>query len=49
MERSCFMAEKVVLTYEGLQNLENELQELKTVRRKEVAENKRSQRTRGSF
>ena len=29
---------KVVLTYEGLKKLEEELEELKTVRRKEVAE-----------
>lgn len=28
---------KIILTYEGLQNLEQELQELKVVRRKEVA------------
>ena len=33
------MAEKkVVLTYEGLKNMEAELENLKTVRRKDVAE-----------
>ena len=31
-------AKKVVLTYEGLKKMEEELEELKTVRRKEVAE-----------
>ncbi|NLK97465.1 transcription elongation factor GreA [Defluviitalea saccharophila] len=44
------MAEKkVVLTYEGLQNLENELQELKTVRRKEVAEKIKEARGQGDL
>ncbi len=32
------MAKQVILTEEGLKNLENELENLKTVRRKEVAE-----------
>lgn len=31
-------AKQVVLTYEGLYKLENELEELKTVKRKEIAE-----------
>lgn len=44
------MAEKkVVLTYEGLQNLEKELQELKTVRRKEVAEKIKEARGQGDL
>lgn len=44
------MAEKkVVLTYEGLQNLENELQELKTVRRKDVAEKIKEARGQGDL
>ena len=30
--------ESVILTYEGLKKLEDELQELKVVRRKEVAQ-----------
>ena len=32
------MAKEVVVTHQGLQALENELEHLKTVRRKEVAE-----------
>lgn len=38
--RSGLMADskKVVLTYEGLRKLEEELENLKTVKRKEVAE-----------
>lgn len=44
------MAEKkVVLTYEGLQKLESELQELKTVRRKEVAEKIKEARGQGDL
>ncbi|NLM12769.1 MAG: transcription elongation factor GreA [Epulopiscium sp.] len=44
------MAEKkIVLTYEGLQSLENELQELKTVRRKEVAEKIKEARGQGDL
>lgn len=44
------MAEKkIVLTYEGLQNLENELQELKTIRRKEVAEKIKEARGQGDL
>ena len=31
-------SKKVVLTYEGLKKLEDELEDLKTVKRKEVAE-----------
>ena len=40
---------KVVLTYEGLQKLESELQELKTVRRKEVAEKIKEARGQGDL
>lgn len=44
------MAEKkIVLTYEGLQSLENELQELKTIRRKEVAEKIKEARGQGDL
>ena len=32
------MSKQVILTEEGLRNLENELENLKTVKRKEVAE-----------
>lgn len=50
MERKLFMTEKkVVLTYEGLQKLESELQELKTVRRKEVAEKIKEARGQGDL
>ncbi|WP_058486494.1 transcription elongation factor GreA [Defluviitalea phaphyphila] len=44
------MAEKkVVLTYEGLKKLEDELQQLKTVRRKEVAEKIKEARAQGDL
>ncbi|NLK22175.1 MAG: transcription elongation factor GreA [Epulopiscium sp.] len=44
------MAEKkVILTYEGLQKLENELQEFKTVRRKDVAEKIKEARGQGDL
>lgn len=33
------MVKQVILTKEGLDKLENELEELKSVKRKEVAEN----------
>lgn len=40
---------KFVLTYEGLRELENELQELKTIRRKEVAEKIKEARGQGDL
>ena len=40
---------KVVLTYEGLKKLEEELEELKTVRRKEVAEKIKEARGQGDL
>ena len=40
---------KFVLTYEGLRDLENELQELKTIRRKEVAEKIKEARGQGDL
>jgi transcription elongation factor GreA len=40
---------KIVLTYEGLRDLENELQELKTIRRKEVAEKIKEARGQGDL
>ena len=44
------MAEKkVVLTYEGLKNMETELENLKTVRRKEVAEKIKEARGQGDL
>ncbi|HHW66198.1 MAG: transcription elongation factor GreA [Epulopiscium sp.] len=44
------MAEKkIVLTYEGLDKLEKELQELKTIRRKEVAEKIKEARGQGDL
>ena len=44
------MAEKkVVLTYEGLKKREEELEELKTVRRKEVAEKIKEARGQGDL
>ena len=44
------MAEKkVVLTYEGLKNLEEELQELKIVKRKEIAEKIKEARAQGDL
>lgn len=44
------MAEKkVVLTYEGLKNMEAELENLKTVRRKEVAEKIKEARGQGDL
>ena len=44
------MAEKkVVLTYEGLKNMEAELENLKTVRRKDVAEKIKEARGQGDL
>jgi len=44
------MAEKkTVLTYEGLKKMEDELQELKTVKRKEVAEKIKEARSQGDL
>lgn len=43
------MNKKNLLTYEGLQNLENELQELKVVRRKEVAQKIKEAREQGDL
>ena len=40
---------KVVLTYEGLKKMEDELEELKTVRRKEVAEKIKEARGQGDL
>lgn len=40
---------KIVLTYEGLRKLETELQDLKTVRRKEVAEKIKEARGQGDL
>lgn len=40
---------KVVLTYEGLKNMEAELENLKTVRRKEVAEKIKEARSQGDL
>ena len=40
---------KVVLTYEGLKKREEELEELKTVRRKEVAEKIKEARGQGDL
>ena len=40
---------KVVLTYEGLKQREQELEELKTVRRKEVAEKIKEARGQGDL
>ncbi|MDR1254082.1 MAG: transcription elongation factor GreA [Oscillospiraceae bacterium] len=37
-KESVFVGKEVLLTEEGLQNLEKELEELKTIRRKEIAE-----------
>ena len=34
-------SKKVVLTYEGLKKLEDELEDLKTVKRKEIAEKRK--------
>ena len=42
-------AKKVVLTYEGLRKLEDELEELKTVKRKEVAEKIKEARGQGDL
>ena len=42
-------AKKVVLTYEGLKKMEEELEELKTVRRKEVAEKIKEARGQGDL
>ena len=44
------MAEKkVILTYEGLKKMEEELESLKTVRRKEVAEKIKEARGQGDL
>lgn len=43
------MNKKNLLTYEGLQNLENELQELKVVKRKEVAQKIKEAREQGDL
>ncbi len=43
------MAEKSLLTYQGLQKLEAELQELKVVRRKEVAQKIKEAREQGDL
>ena len=42
-------AKKVVMTYEGLKKMEQELEELKTVRRKEVAEKIKEARGQGDL
>ena len=42
-------SKKVVLTYEGLRKLEEELEELKTVKRKEVAEKIKEARGQGDL
>ena len=41
--------ESVILTYEGLKKLEDELQELKVVRRKEVAQKIKEAREQGDL
>ena len=43
------MDKKNILTYEGLQKLENELQDLKVVRRKEVAQKIKEAREQGDL
>lgn len=43
------MDKKMILTYQGLQKLENELQELKVVRRKEVAQKIKEAREQGDL
>lgn len=43
------MEKKNILTYEGLQKLENELQDLKVVKRKEVAQKIREAREQGDL
>ena len=43
------MDKKNILTYQGLKKLEDELQELKVVRRKEVAAKIKEARERGTF
>ncbi len=43
------MSKKTLLTYKGLQNYENELQELKVVRRKEVAQKIKEAREQGDL
>ncbi len=43
------MAKKTLLTYKGLQDYENELQELKVVRRKEVAQKIKEAREQGDL
>ena len=42
-------SKKVVLTYEGLRKLEEELENLKTVKRKEVAEKIKEARGQGDL
>ena len=43
------MEKKNILTYEGLQRLENELQDLKLVKRKEIAEKIKEAREQGDL
>ena len=43
------MDKKNLLTYQGLQKLENELQELKVVKRKEIAQKIKEAREQGDF
>ena len=43
------MSKKNLLTYEGLQNLETELQDLKVVKRKEVAQKIKEAREQGDL
>ena len=47
--RNIMSEKKIVLTYEGLKNLEEELHDLKTVRRKEVAEKIKEARGQGDL
>jgi transcription elongation factor GreA len=50
MEEGCFMVEKKnILTYEGLQKLEEELHDLKVNKRKEVAEKIKEAREQGDL
>ena len=43
------MDKKNLLTYQGLQKLENELQELKVVKRKEIAQKIKEAREQGDL
>ena len=50
MEEGCFMAEtKRILTYEGLQSLEEELHDLKVNKRKEIAQKIKEAREQGDL